>query len=848
MAQQTYRANLSSAVFPMTIAKSGRSVIAPQNDQNFDKRVDSPGDNSKGSVGIPQAVYMENVFPTPDGFQSVLFAPTGLPISIPNLETLNCVIPIKLATIISNTEITTDVNVVDTGDTIENWTKSNFLNFQLANPYDTSTFPSLGDSTLGSFEADVQNTIYTEVAESSTEGSPSVNSYRLSHIMGETEVLSGSDPTAYSARLTRSLEVTDSTTISFDYRVRFKSGVLYDRTLDAAEAYNFQKFMNIVVANTTSLAGLRITYNSVTGNLAIASCNGTVAQKLTPSPLFSTALTVAYDTWYRFEITVTLNSDDTRSVEVIAKDNSGTLITTLTGLISATVSKGPICGFVLDSKTVLTEADFDTLNSYSLAPDKVYYDEISIQADVGDLSFQVNSGITTLYLSFFSDDTVSASFSLDPYSEETVATLPAGFVSPKYEADISVATVRGSAYACIRFEGETKLYNISINSSDEVVFTDITSAIAADLIEGYTINDIVTITSSFNYLILCTASRIFWSSTIVPTDFTESLITGAGSDIPNNLKGDITFCKEHIAGFFIYTTSNAVFAQYTGNSRYPWKFREIAGSGGFNYSTQVSGDTNTLFQLGITNSRNIQSVQPESAELIAAEVSDYLERGNTVDSFNYTTNVFTTTYVEELGFNLTGTPDFVNRLWFVLDRYIIVPVYRQTRNGEDTVYPYAVVFDNLLKRYGKIKLDFSTIISDEKEIYFISYETGAIVKLSFDIHEQDTVTSNRSVLILGKFQFIRNKFLDLEEIDIESVQESSYQSLTPTTIDFSLIVLRTLDGKNFLPAIIPTLKTSPAGQVRSYNLHHTARNFCIGLKGKFDASTVQLVYHLAGNY
>lgn len=74
MAQQTHRANLSSAVFPMTLAKAGRSVIVPTYDQNFDKRVDANG-NDKGSVGIPQAIYMENVFPTPDGFQSVGLKP-----------------------------------------------------------------------------------------------------------------------------------------------------------------------------------------------------------------------------------------------------------------------------------------------------------------------------------------------------------------------------------------------------------------------------------------------------------------------------------------------------------------------------------------------------------------------------------------------------------------------------------------------------------------------------------------------------------------------------------------------------------------------------------------------------
>jgi len=69
MAQISYRANLSSAIFPMTLARSGRSVIIPGPDQNFDRRVDPQGEQK--TAGIPQAIYMENVIPTADGYQSV---------------------------------------------------------------------------------------------------------------------------------------------------------------------------------------------------------------------------------------------------------------------------------------------------------------------------------------------------------------------------------------------------------------------------------------------------------------------------------------------------------------------------------------------------------------------------------------------------------------------------------------------------------------------------------------------------------------------------------------------------------------------------------------------------------
>lgn len=75
MAQIPYRANLSSATFPLVISKAGRSVVIGQADQNYDRRVDPVGDTvvSKASVGIPQAIFMQDVVPTIEGFQSISY-------------------------------------------------------------------------------------------------------------------------------------------------------------------------------------------------------------------------------------------------------------------------------------------------------------------------------------------------------------------------------------------------------------------------------------------------------------------------------------------------------------------------------------------------------------------------------------------------------------------------------------------------------------------------------------------------------------------------------------------------------------------------------------------------------
>ena len=134
------------------------------------------------------------------------------------------------------------------------------------------------------------------------------------------------------------------------------------------------------------------------------------------------------------------------------------------------------------------------------------------------------------------------------------------------------------------------------------------------------------IVGSFNYMICVSKAAVFWSSTTVPTDFAPSLVSGAGFEFPSNYKGNAKYAKEHSAGFFIYTEGNVIFASYTGNARYPWKFREVPDSGGYTLSTQASGDTNTSVQVGITNTGQLQGLTPEKIDNIAPEISDFLER------------------------------------------------------------------------------------------------------------------------------------------------------------------------------------------------------------------------------
>lgn len=73
MAQVVYRGNLSAKVFPFVSEYFGRTIIVPQQDQNYSRQLASAEDLDKDR-GIPQVYYCHNVMPTSDGFESVGYA------------------------------------------------------------------------------------------------------------------------------------------------------------------------------------------------------------------------------------------------------------------------------------------------------------------------------------------------------------------------------------------------------------------------------------------------------------------------------------------------------------------------------------------------------------------------------------------------------------------------------------------------------------------------------------------------------------------------------------------------------------------------------------------------------
>lgn len=768
MAQIPYRANLSTAVFPMTIAKAGRTVINPGLDQNFDKRVD-PG-ASYGSVGIPQVMYCENVLPTSEGYQSIGSTVTGT-IDEGNVLTVET---IRLAVEVDETSVVTDIDIEDEGDQMD----------ILGSPWVTTENVGGAHSRF--------------VYQDEDDGNP-LPSYTLEYDENE----------ALPAVMHRHVGTSVSTEFEYDF----------DFKVDAASA-KYQVIARFMTSPTGVGPALILNESPV-----VAISYGQYWRSLGYTTLTSVipAAPLTLNDWYHAHITMNRGEDLTWTITATITDSTAAVYADL--IWNGNTTAGDQIGFV-------AETSFDEPSGVM----HTWVDNLHVVANVPDVDYTSVAGITNIDIAFYDDDTAKYSHGNVDNFENLDVQLPAGFESPLSPDKFSTASVRGSCYVCIiNADDSTHIYRVTYDSgTTDLIFTEVTATISTSLGLAFNMDNIVGLSGSYNYLVLLTPDSVIWSSTTNTLDFAPSLVSGAGSERVGNLKGDINFAREHVAGLLLYTNGNVVSMLYTGNARYPWKFREVDSSAGYTYSQQVAGDTNSNDQYGLSNARTLQSVAPAGAQIIAAEASNFFERTSRWDNFDPATNVFTVR-------SATGSYNFLDpnqkyRVWYVLDRYILV-AYEYV-NSSDAEYNNLLVFDTLLKRYGKIRQAFNTVLSNEYGFFLVDYLTRQKSKVILDTY----AGTHAGVLLLGKFAVQRDKFLTMDELNLES------QDMDGSPASFDVFLYPTLNGNKFQAAVAATLDTVRTDDnLKSYNARCSGQNICVLVKGTFDLNTLEMRVHQDGD-
>jgi hypothetical protein len=385
--------------------------------------------------------------------------------------------------------------------------------------------------------------------------------------------------------------------------------------------------------------------------------------------------------------------------------------------------------------------------------------------------------------------------------------------------DRTVGTVNGVSYI---YYHKTACYVYDESASD-VVLTALT---------GLTAANILGVVGSHGYLIAYTENTLAWSSTIDPTDFTPSPVTGAGGGSPQELGGEISFILSNDKGILIYTESNVVAGIYTGNKQYPFKFTEVASSRGNYTMDHVAHEANATAQFSYSMA-GLHALTSQRAELILPDVTDFLA-GKVLEDYDEVGNTFTyASFIDPITFDGITMK---KKLRLIGSRYLVI-------SYGVTEFTHALVYDITLKRMGKLRIThvdcfeytgeqvFSTSEEQTRESIAFLADIGTIRLADFN---NNPLVGSSGVVILGKLQYTRNRLITLQELELEATIS------TPT-----VTAKASLDGKT-TSSNIAGVASYGADGVTKYTFRATALNFSIAILGAFKLNTAFIKYTLNG--
>lgn len=340
-----------------------------------------------------------------------------------------------------------------------------------------------------------------------------------------------------------------------------------------------------------------------------------------------------------------------------------------------------------------------------------------------------------------------------------------------------------------------------------------------------TISNNATVNGANNITFAAQSSAIAWSSTIDPTDFVPSLITGAGGGAVESAQGAITLCVPNTLGFIAYTANNAIAAIYTNNARFPFSFKEILSSGGLSSPNLIGLDANSGNHYVYTSS-GFQLVSTAQAQTVFPELTDFIA-GKLFEDYDETTKTFS---------RVTLAATMVKRINVISDRYLIIS-YGQTS------LTHAIVYDIAQKRFGKLKIPHvatteyqlpSTSITEtpKQSIGFLQAD-GTLKVVDFGAYG----ANSSGVIALGKYQLVRARLLSLDSIAVENVYN---------TTTFDCQVLSALDGKNTVNFVPTKLTEGSVGTQIIYGCRAMGLNHSLVFSGNFYIESLVLQFNIHG--
>jgi hypothetical protein len=382
----------------------------------------------------------------------------------------------------------------------------------------------------------------------------------------------------------------------------------------------------------------------------------------------------------------------------------------------------------------------------------------------------------------------------------------------------SVAPLAGLSVSTARINGHTYIYFGGVGCYEYTFATNVLTPVTL------TPANILGIVAANGFMLAWTATALLNSSTIDPTDFTPSIITAAGGGGIQDAKAAITCVVPHSAGVVIYTKKNAVVGFYTGNNQYPFKYKEIVSSGGVATADVVSFDANTSDHYAYTTS-GLEAISAQTSAVIFPQVTDFLA-GSQFEDFDETTLTFT---------NTTLASPMLKRVTVIADRYLILSY------GINEL-THTLYYDFAMERWGKLKVthvacfEYSLISPNvveapRRSVGFLQADgTVKVLVMSYN------TTGSYGVMVLGKYQFERGKYLSLNKVELENIRISD---------GFTMSLLSSVDGKTNIQK--PLVLDYAVNNFRRYKCRSSGINHSLVFAGAFNASSLELSFTEDGN-
>lgn len=375
-------------------------------------------------------------------------------------------------------------------------------------------------------------------------------------------------------------------------------------------------------------------------------------------------------------------------------------------------------------------------------------------------------------------------------------------------------------------------------------------ALVATTLTGITAANILGMSSAVDYLLLWdTNGTVYWDGTTV-LDFTPSLITGAGSAIPYDLNGKIITIVPLNNGYAVYSTANIVLASFSNNTQFPWIFRNATNSSGISNYKQVSFGHDLAFHVAITYAGILQ-VTPQGCTIVTPEVTDFLA-AKTYESYDRSTDTIIKT---DLAAVLNTRITVLGARWIVVSYGI-------------TGYTDAIVYDTGLKRWGKLHCNHTCVFEIETNMEGViaayngagevgstyasaspqTYNSTAVnislppnIGRIFGILATDGTVSlanlnyasiaDTAILVLGKYQSVRDYLLSLIEIAVETIPVGN--------TGFVLKTISSINGRDLLPSVMPTLVEDGTNMQR-YGCRVVGKNHLLVFMNSFNLTSVEI--------